>query len=347
MKRTLIFFLVQFCLVQLLEAGGHWYRAVNLKGRWRFEIGDNPVWAQPNFDDAEWDILYAPAFWEDQDYPGYDGYAWYRRAFEIPEKLRSEMLYLNLGRVDDVDQVFLNGTHIGSTGSFPPEYRTAYDVYREYFIPKSLVRFGGENVLAVRVFDRELGGGIVEGEPGIYVRADIPVTDLDLSGYWKFKTGDDFAWSEPDWDDADWQKIIAPGFWEAQGFPDYDGAAWYRKHFQLPSELVGKRLVLLLAKIDDVDEVFLNGKKIGSTGPFPDPDYRGLYHDWYLKDRRYDIPQNLLNPDGDNVIAVRVFDTWIDGGFHDAPIGLIEQEKLKAEDRNSWDLEKIIRFFLE
>ena len=347
MKRTLIFFLIQFCLVQILEAGGHWYRAVNLKGRWHFEIGDDSAWVQPGFDDAEWDILYVPALWEDQEYPGYDGCAWYRRTFELPKKLQSEMLYLNLGRVDDVDQVFLNGTCIGSTGSFPPNYRTAYDVYREYFIPKALVRFGGENVIAVRVFDRELGGGIVEGDPGIYVRTDVHVPDLDLSGYWKFKTGDDFDWEEPDLDDADWNEIIAPGFWEAQGFADYDGAAWYRKHFQLPPELFGKRLILLLAKIDDVDEVFVNGKKIGSTGPWPEPDYRGLYSDWYQKDRRYYVPRNLLNPDGDNVIAVRVFDTWIDGGFHDGAIGLIEQEKLKEEERSSWDLEKIIQFFLE
>jgi len=348
MQRFFIFLLIQFCLVEMLAAGNQWFRAINLKGRWRFEIGDNPTWAQPNFDDSEWDILYAPALWEDQDYPGYDGFAWYRRTFALPKKFQSEMLYLKLGRIDDVDEVFLNGEWIGGCGSFPPNGKTAYDVQREYFIPKPLVNFEGENVLAVRVFDQELGGGIVEGDLGIFARSGQPAPELDLSGYWSFQTGDDFDWAEADFDDADWDEIIAPGFWEKQGFAGYDGFAWYRKHFQLPAHLAGKRLILMLAKIDDIDEVFVNGKKIGGTGPFPDPDYRGHYGDWYNKDRRYYVPRNALNPNGDNVIAIRVFDAWLDGGFHDAPIGLIRQEKYREEEeKENWDFEILIRKIFE
>jgi len=56
----------------------------------------------------------------------------------------------------DVDETFLNGERIGGMGSFPPEYRTAWDKARRYRIPASLVRGDGSDVLAVRVFD---GGG--------------------------------------------------------------------------------------------------------------------------------------------------------------------------------------------
>lgn len=346
MQRIQILLLIQLCLVELLTAGNQWFRAVNLRGRWRFEIGDQLTWAQPNFDDSEWDILYAPALWEDQEYPGYDGFAWYRRTFTVAKKFETEMLYLRLGRIDDVDEVFLNGKRIGGCGNFPPDEKTAYDVHREYFVPKSLVNFTGNNLLAVRVFDQQLGGGIVEGDLGIFARVDVPAPDLDLSGYWKFKTGDVETWAGADFDDTGWNEIIVPGFWEKQGFDGYDGFAWYRKHFQLPANLVGKRLILMLAKIDDVDEVFLNGKKIGGTGPFPEPDYRGMYGDWYSKDRRYRVPRSALNPDGDNVIAIRVFDAWIDGGFHDAPIGLIQLENYE-ETKEVWDFETIIRKIFE
>jgi hypothetical protein len=45
-------------------------------------------------------------------------------------------LYLVLGYVDDVDQTFINGHLIGVSGGFPNDYRTAYNAFRKYFIPK-------------------------------------------------------------------------------------------------------------------------------------------------------------------------------------------------------------------
>ncbi|MGP8330593.1 MAG: beta galactosidase jelly roll domain-containing protein [Methanosarcinaceae archaeon] len=321
--------------------GKEFHKEINLKGRWRFEIGDDLKWAKPDFDDSQWDVLYAPAFWEDQDYPGYDGYAWYRRTISISGDLKEEMLFLRLGQIDDVDQVYFNGVRIGSSGRFPPDYQTAYHVFRDYFVPNNLIKFDGENIIAIRVFDAELSGGIAHGDLGIYSQQYYLKPDLNLTGYWAFHTGDDPEWANPELNDRRWESILVPVYWERQGYEDYDGFAWYRKRFQISEELAAEPLFLLLGRIDDVDEVFLNGTKIGQTGPFPEPDYYGEYGDWWLKDRVYSIPKHLIRTDRENVIAVRVFDCFVDGGFHDGPVGIIRKSHYKKSE-NDWDLGDIL-----
>jgi len=84
-------------------------KVIDLKGEWRFEIGDNQDFARPNFNDSKWEKMKVPSRWEDQGFPGYDGYAWYRISFKAPQKMQTHHLYLKLGRIDDVDRVYLNG----------------------------------------------------------------------------------------------------------------------------------------------------------------------------------------------------------------------------------------------
>ena len=100
-------------------------RVLSLRGTWRFSIGDNEDWAEPAFDDSDWERIYVPSEWEDEGFRGYSGHAWYRKTFDFdaPEDLSAFSLVL--GKIDDVDQVFLNGELIGSTGSFHPNYHTA------------------------------------------------------------------------------------------------------------------------------------------------------------------------------------------------------------------------------
>jgi sialate O-acetylesterase len=44
-----------------------------------------------------------PAWWETQGYRNYDRFAWYRKEFIVPEKLRQEQLVLMLGKIDDLE----------------------------------------------------------------------------------------------------------------------------------------------------------------------------------------------------------------------------------------------------
>ncbi|MCS7228628.1 MAG: glycoside hydrolase family 15 protein [Candidatus Kryptonium sp.] len=140
---------------------------------------------------------------------------------------------------------------------------------------------------------------------------------LNLAGEWLFKTGDDLKWIAPDFDDSQWAKIKVPATFESQGFANYDGFVWYRLHFDVPSNLLKEDLIFLLGSIDDADETYLNGVKIGETGKFP-PERRT---EWTTL-RAYPIPKGLLKTKG-NVLAVRVCDFGFDGGIFKGPIGLI------------------------
>jgi hypothetical protein len=307
--------------------GQNWDRVVNLRGSWKFSIGDDLDWSKPVYDDRNWESIKVPAMWEDQGYNGYDGYAWYRKHFKISSSANGNYFTLNLGRIDDVDQVYVNGNLIGGSGVFPPHYKSAYSAWRMYYLHKNIFNYGGDNVIAVRVYDSQLGGGIVEGDPGIYKKENTLSLDIDLDGLWKFKTGDNLSWKDPKLDDQKWGNVFVPGFWETQGYCDYNGFAWYRKSFYANDEMAKKRLVLVMGRIDDIDEVYLNGKLIGSTGNMNDEPISFNDHGEYEKFRGYYIPDGLIEPNKENIIAVRVYDGYNVGGIYDGPVGVITQDR--------------------
>ena len=122
-------------------------KEINLRGRWKFQIGDDKEYADVNFDDSDWEDIRVPRNWEDKGYPGYDGYAWYRTTFKLPVNLEEKSLKLHLGYIDDVDEVYVNGQFIGGSGRFQPDYETAYDKNRIYPLPHHVLNFGGENLI--------------------------------------------------------------------------------------------------------------------------------------------------------------------------------------------------------
>ena len=70
---------------------------------------------------------------------------------------------LELGKIANTDETYLNGVKIGQTEE-PP-------AFRRYAVPADVLNWGGENVLAVRVS----GGGPGTGGGGIWsVRRDLP-----------------------------------------------------------------------------------------------------------------------------------------------------------------------------
>ena len=141
---------------------------IDLNGRWKFAIGDQNAWSKKDFDDSNWETIRVPSQWEERGFHGYDGFAWYRTSFDGQYLKNSEKLFINLGYIDDTDEVYLNGDLIGFSGSMPPNFKTAYNSERIYVIPKYLINYNGPNTLAVRVFDVTHGGGIVDGDVGIY-----------------------------------------------------------------------------------------------------------------------------------------------------------------------------------
>jgi len=297
-------------------------RLVNLKGTWHFSIGDDVRWAKSNFDDSEWSDIEVPNYWEYEGYRDYNGYAWYRRSFTFNDDA-TQLTYLVLGQVDDVDEVFVNGRRIGGTGHIPPNYVTAWNRDRLYALPAGTLQKGKDNVIAVRVYDGAMNGGIVGHSIGIYT-SHIPLPDVDLAGDWQFQAGDNLAWKEPQIDESKFTTITVPAYWEYVGHGDLHGFAWYRKTFSVTRHSDDETMVLMLGKIDDTDEVYLNGTKIGSTGNLTDADrHSGV--NYYNENRGYYFPASLLKKE--NVLAVRVYDFGGRGGIYEGPIGIIGQTR--------------------
>jgi cephalosporin-C deacetylase len=141
-----------------------------------------------------------------------------------------------------------------------------------------------------------------------------------LSLKWKFEKGDNLEWSKPGFKDSLWKEIFVGDYWENQGLENYDGFAWYRKTLVIPSKLKAEAVknggfLLNLAKIDDADETYFNGKQIGHNGEMP-PHYKTAYDAL----REYNIPVEKILWDKPNTIAVRVYDDGGNGGIKGEPL---------------------------
>lgn len=302
---------------------------IRFNQRFYFNIGDNSEWADPDFDHSDWDNLRASRPWEEQGYPGYDGYAWYRFEFELKSSLQNKALILDLGFIDDVDRVWLNGQYLNGRGSLPPEFKTAYNQRRTYELPRDILRFEEKNILAIQVYDEEGVGGLVGGRIGILSEHRLELAQ-DLSGTWEFRQGDDTAWKQTVYDDSDWKPVRVPGTWDSYGYGDYDGYGWFRKTFVPSNTLKDHDLILALGKIDDIDEVYLNGVRIGRTGRFPGEKYLSKDNQYWHRDRFYYVRPQLIQWGQENVIAVRVYDVFQVGGIYSGPIGLLKKKDFLA-----------------
>lgn len=147
----------------------------------------------------------------------------------------------------------------------------------------------------------------------------VAAAQIELEN-WKFKTGDDPAWASPGFDDRDWATIKGTTFYENQGYDGYNGYSWYRVKFRLPRSLreqsfLKDSLRVIVARVDDIDQTFLNGVKIGSIGKMPDEP--GGPAGFYDALRRYVIAADhpALRWDAENTLAVRVYDGGGGGGL--------------------------------
>ncbi len=123
--------------------------------------------------------------------------------------------------------------------------------------------------------------------------------------------GEALGWAKPEFDDSDWETIHLPQVWErGSSALNIDGAVWFRKLVQVPQEWAGKELVLHLGPIDDYDTTYFNGEPVGATGP-------ETPNSWAVP-RRYRVPGRLVRA-GANLVAVRVFDQMLKGGFTGLP----------------------------
>ena len=132
---------------------------------------------------------------------------------------------------------------------------------------------------------------------GFYELPNTGRSAYSMNMAWRYHKGDvpgtPFAY---DFNDEDWQVVSVPHGLEylpveASGSANYQGIAWYRKHFSADKSLKGKQLFIHFEAIMGKSEVYLNGKLVKK--------HFGGYLPIII-----DVT-NQLNWDKENVIAVK------------------------------------------
>ena len=116
---------------------------------------------------------------------------------------------------------------------------------------------------------------------------------------------------KPGYDDSSWTALDLPFIWQekypsAAEWGQQNGEAVFRRVLHVPPECAGHDLTISLGIIDDFDQTFFNGVKVGEVS-------KG-----YQIPRKYLVPGKLVKP-GPNLISVRLFDCLGTGGFIGAP----------------------------
>ena len=138
------------------------------------------------------------------------------------------------------------------------------------------------------------GGAGIPG--GGYVPPPATRTDILLNGGWQFLRSDATGANAIAFNDSSWAPVALPHTWNAIDGQDgggyYRGVGWYRRHYVLPTDALGKRVYLQFDGANTVSDIFVNGTSIGQ--------HRGGFARF-----RFDVT-TAMTPGSDNVIAVKV-----------------------------------------
>jgi len=154
-------------------------------------------------------------------------------------------------------------------------------------------------------------------------------TKILIYDVWKFKLSDDPLGSKINLNDKKWDTIHIGNFGFNRKFYKYDGYAWYRTKVFIPSEIKGQgfkdSLKIFLGSIDDCDQVFLNGELIGEDGvTIKNLNEKRPYFESLVgigsrkRNYRLSILDKRIKWDKENVIAIRIYDQYGNGGMYNS-----------------------------
>ncbi|MBO4912583.1 MAG: hypothetical protein J5504_07650 [Butyrivibrio sp.] len=112
--------------------------------------------------------------------------------------------------------------------------------------------------------------------------SELAAADAGIEGHW----------DQEDVYDSYWDTITLPTMFTGTPLEGHIGSVWFRRKFDLPKELAGKKARFFFGTMVDSDRVYINGQLIGET-PYQYPP------------RKYDIPEGLTK-EKDNVVAIRL-----------------------------------------
>lgn len=108
--------------------------------------------------------------------------------------------------------------------------------------------------------------GSATSTAGFYAVPESGRAAANFNVGWRFLKGDAANASAPDFNDRDWALVSAPHGVDgalpesASGCANYQGPAWYRKHFTPPASLKGSRVTLHFEGILGKSKIWVNGR---------------------------------------------------------------------------------------
>ncbi len=156
------------------ERSKKWYEELYEKDK---GLSSSTPWYSSDVEKDDWETFQVPGYWANSATGAKNGVAWFQKDFYIPDNLQGHEAKLNMGRIVDSDQIYINGKLVGSTGyQYPPRW---------YDVPDGVLK-AGENSIVVRIVNESGYGGFVLEKP-----YEITIGDhtIDLKGDWHWKMG--------------------------------------------------------------------------------------------------------------------------------------------------------------
>jgi hypothetical protein len=129
---------------------------------WKMALGDNPEWAEPLFDDSDWERNEGEGLWINEGRPG-KGVRWYRKTLFFPEEL-PELSTLALYQIAAVSasEIYWDGQLVAANGEVGASREQEVPGNSGQIIPvhKSLTR-AGRHVVAMRMSNYHNFSGLI------------------------------------------------------------------------------------------------------------------------------------------------------------------------------------------
>ena len=90
-------------------------KSIELFHNWKYHGGDNLAWADPLFDDSNWEMLDTPLQRDKLPQDGWTGIGWFRLHFEVDLVLWEQPLTMLIRQIG-ASEIYLDGTLIYSIG---------------------------------------------------------------------------------------------------------------------------------------------------------------------------------------------------------------------------------------
>lgn len=171
--------LCMFLMFSYISAGQNSGRETcNFNHDWYFYKGDVPVGQNIGLDMSEWRLLDLPHDWSiegpfSKEYASCTGYlpggiGWYRKIFTVPENQKGKKVFIYFNGVYNNSEVWINGNYLGKRPN-------GYISFQYDLTP--WIRFGSENLIAVKVDHTLFGDSRWYTGSGIYRDVSLIVTD--------------------------------------------------------------------------------------------------------------------------------------------------------------------------